>query len=97
MMNLYNETMALEELTEEAIHTLGPDARDVLTQIRYSLCCQFAPDLLVNHVGGKFLMSCNDGDRIYIDTEIYSPENQSPPLGEGSPLALIRAKARNYR
>eukprot|EP00884_Botryococcus_braunii_P011500 jgi/Botrbrau1/20350/Bobra.0006s0019.2 len=68
MMNLYWETMALERLTEEAIHTLGPNARDILCQIR-----------------------------VYIDTEIYSPENQSPPLGDGSPLALIRAKARNYR
>ncbi|KAK9817103.1 hypothetical protein WJX72_009594 [[Myrmecia] bisecta] len=32
--NLYNETMALEELLEEAVHTLGPDARDILAQIR---------------------------------------------------------------
>ena len=35
--------------------------------------------------------------RIYIDTEIYSPENQAPPLGEGFALSVIRAKARNYR
>ena len=33
--NLYNECMALEELLEEAVHTLGPDARDILAQIRY--------------------------------------------------------------
>ena len=32
---LYNETMALEELLEEAVNTLGPDARDILAQIRY--------------------------------------------------------------
>ena len=31
---LYNETMALEELLEEAVNTLGPDARDILAQIR---------------------------------------------------------------
>jgi hypothetical protein len=34
MMNLYWETMALERLTEEAIHALGPNARDILSQIR---------------------------------------------------------------
>lgn len=33
---LYSETMALEELLEEAVNTLGPDARDILLQIR---CC----------------------------------------------------------
>lgn len=35
--------------------------------------------------------------RQYIDHEMYQPENQSPPLGEGHPLSAIRAKARNYR
>lgn len=35
--------------------------------------------------------------RLYIDQEMYQPENQSPPLGEGHALAAIRAKARNYR
>ena len=34
---------------------------------------------------------------MYIDQEIFEPENQSPPLGEGHALAAIRAKARNYR
>jgi hypothetical protein len=66
--NLYNECMALEELLEEAVHTLGPDARDILAQIR-----------------------------LYIEEEIYAPENQAPPLGEGFALAAIRSKARNYR
>jgi hypothetical protein len=33
---LYAECMALEELLEEAVNTLGPDARDILGQIR---CC----------------------------------------------------------
>lgn len=66
--NLYAECMALEELLEEAVNTLGPDARDILTQVR-----------------------------VYIDQEMYQPENQSPPLGEGHALAAIRAKARNYR
>jgi hypothetical protein len=53
-MNLYNETMALEELTEEAIHTLGPDARDVLTQIRYSslLCAWGQPSCDLWYVEG---------------------------------------------
>ena len=32
--NLYNECMALEELLEEAVNALGPDARDILAQIR---------------------------------------------------------------
>ena len=32
--NLYAECMALEELLEEAVNTLGPDARDILTQVR---------------------------------------------------------------
>jgi hypothetical protein len=35
--------------------------------------------------------------RLYIDQEIYKPENQSPPLGEGHALNAIRSKARNYR
>ena len=35
--------------------------------------------------------------RVYIEQEMYQPENQSPPLGEGHALAAIRAKARNYR
>ena len=35
--NLYAECMALEELLEEAVNTLGPDARDILTQVRWSL------------------------------------------------------------
>jgi len=35
--------------------------------------------------------------RVYIDQEMYQPENQSPPLGDGHALAAIRAKARNYR
>ena len=34
---------------------------------------------------------------MYIDQEMYQPENQSPPLGDGHALAAIRAKARNYR
>ncbi|KAK9835192.1 hypothetical protein WJX81_004896 [Elliptochloris bilobata] len=66
--NLYAECMALEELLEESVNTLGPDARDILAQIR-----------------------------LYIEQEIFVPENQSPPLGEGHALAAIRAKARNYR
>ncbi|KAK9864900.1 hypothetical protein WJX84_009860 [Apatococcus fuscideae] len=66
--NLYHECMALEELLEEAVHVLGPDARDILAQIQ-----------------------------LYIEEEIYLPENQSPPLGEGFPLTAIRSKARNYR
>ena len=38
--NLYNECMALEELLEEAVNALGPDARDILAQIRQaSLKC----------------------------------------------------------
>lgn len=53
---------------EEAVHVLGPDARDILAQIQ-----------------------------LYIEEEIYLPENQSPPLGEGFPLTAIRSKARNYR
>lgn len=68
VQNLYGECMALEELLEESVNTLGPDARDILAQIR-----------------------------IYIDTEIYHPENQSPPLGDGYALSIIRSKARNYR
>ena len=32
--NLYAECMALEELLEESVNTLGPDARDILAQIR---------------------------------------------------------------
>lgn len=68
VQNLYAECMALEELLEESVNTLGPDARDILAQIR-----------------------------VYIDTEIYSPENQSPPLGDGYALSIIRSKARNYR
>lgn len=35
--------------------------------------------------------------RLYIEEEIYAPENQAPPLGEGFALAAIRSKARNYR
>ncbi|KAK9808341.1 hypothetical protein WJX73_003840 [Symbiochloris irregularis] len=65
---LYAETMALEELLEEAVNTLGPDARDILAQIR-----------------------------LYIDEEIFAPENQTPPLGDGCALSAIRSKARNYR
>ena len=34
---LYAECMALEELLEEAVNTLGPDARDILGQIRCAL------------------------------------------------------------
>lgn len=68
VQNLYAECMALEELLEESVNTLGPDARDILAQIR-----------------------------VYIDTEIYCPENQSPPLGDGYALSIIRSKARNYR
>ncbi len=34
MEKLYAECMALEELLEEAVNTLGPDARDILGQIR---------------------------------------------------------------
>lgn len=36
MKNLYAECMALEELLEEAVNTLGPDARDILTQVRWA-------------------------------------------------------------
>ncbi len=68
MKHLYHECMALEELLEEAVHVLGPDARDILAQIQ-----------------------------LYIEEEIYLPENQTPPLGEGFPLTSIRSKARNYR
>lgn len=32
--NLYAECMALEELLEESVNTLGPDARDILAQVR---------------------------------------------------------------
>ncbi|KAL0018809.1 hypothetical protein WJX79_009039 [Trebouxia sp. C0005] len=66
--HLYHECMSLEELLEESVNTLGPDARDILAQVR-----------------------------LYIEEEIYAPENQSPPLGEGFALAAIRSKARNYR
>lgn len=38
VQNLYGECMALEELLEESVNTLGPDARDILAQIRYLLC-----------------------------------------------------------
>lgn len=38
VQNLYNECMALEELLEESINTLGPDARDILAQIRQGFC-----------------------------------------------------------
>ena len=34
---------------------------------------------------------------MYIEQEIGNPENQSPPLGEGFALAVMRAKVRNYR
>jgi hypothetical protein len=34
VQNLYAECMALEELLEESVNTLGPDARDILAQIR---------------------------------------------------------------
>ena len=37
------------------------------------------------------------GCRLYIEEEIYHPENQAPPLGEGFALSAIRSKARNYR
>ena len=33
--NLYAECMALEELLEESVNTLGPDARDILAQVRW--------------------------------------------------------------
>lgn len=66
--HLYHECMSLEELLEESVNTLGPDARDILAQVR-----------------------------LYIEEEIYAPENQAPPLGEGFALAAIRSKARNYR
>ena len=32
--HLYHECMSLEELLEEAVNTLGPDARDILAQVR---------------------------------------------------------------
>ncbi|KAL3142388.1 hypothetical protein ABBQ38_002723 [Trebouxia sp. C0009 RCD-2024] len=66
--HLFHECMSLEELLEESVNTLGPDARDILAQVR-----------------------------LYIEEEIYAPENQAPPLGEGFALAAIRSKARNYR
>lgn len=34
--HLYHECMSLEELLEESVNTLGPDARDILAQVRYS-------------------------------------------------------------
>lgn len=56
-----------------------------------------ARGLLHHHVAlGQYLtrgVCC----RLYIEQEIFVPENQSPPLGEGHALAAIRAKARNYR
>ena len=33
--HLYHECMSLEELLEESVNTLGPDARDILAQVRY--------------------------------------------------------------
>ena len=36
VQNLYGECMALEELLEESVNTLGPDARDILAQIRFA-------------------------------------------------------------
>lgn len=39
--HLYHECMSLEELLEESVNTLGPDARDILAQVRSVLCaCQ---------------------------------------------------------
>lgn len=35
--HLYHECMSLEELLEESVNTLGPDARDILAQVRYLL------------------------------------------------------------
>lgn len=32
--HLYHECMSLEELLEESVNTLGPDARDILAQVR---------------------------------------------------------------
>ena len=33
--HLYHECMSLEELLEESVNTLGPDARDILAQVRW--------------------------------------------------------------
>lgn len=96
--NLYAECMALEELLEESVNTLGPDARDILAQIR----C--AARLLLQASRPCACAQCSQQRptsdavrRLYIEQEIFVPENQSPPLGEGHALAAIRAKARNYR
>lgn len=32
--HLFHECMSLEELLEESVNTLGPDARDILAQVR---------------------------------------------------------------
>lgn len=34
--HLYHECMSLEELLEESVNTLGPDARDILAQVRWA-------------------------------------------------------------
>ena len=36
--HLYHECMSLEELLEESVNTLGPDARDILAQVRCEGC-----------------------------------------------------------
>lgn len=41
--NLYNECMALEELLEEAVNALGPDARDILAQVRCGALMSLPP------------------------------------------------------
>lgn len=95
--NLYAECMALEELLEESVNTLGPDARDILAQIRCAarLLMRVRTSLLAKKVQPP--TNADTSHRLYIEQEIFVPENQSPPLGEGHALAAIRAKARNYR
>ena len=95
--NLYAECMALEELLEESVNTLGPDARDILAQIRCAarLLVRLQTALPATEVQPS--ANADTSRRLYIEQEIFVPENQSPPLGEGHALAAIRAKARNYR
>ena len=54
---------------------------------------------LCRHKAGQGPVQCSlyEPCRLYIEEEIYHPENQAPPLGEGFALSAIRSKARNYR
>ena len=101
--HLYHECMSLEELLEESVNTLGPDARDILAQVRWVWQRRIATPKTAQLASGLPCLLLSVGKhrfpfcRLYIEEEIYAPENQSPPLGEGFALAAIRSKARNYR